>query len=376
MGIDLYRQVAGLPGNLLISPYSVWTAVSMLHPGARGATRDALSRVLGIDDVAAVGVVTGELEKRKQPTKYQANLIEDGYGRAESFGFHLDIANKLWVQNGYRIHADYGNTLARAFGVDPAPVDFVGAPVAACDAINRWVNDQTRGRIADIVSPQVITPLLRAILANAIYFKAGWDEEFSIGVTRPAPFKKLDGTTSTVAMMRRLHHRRCITDGGTDVVELLYIQPDVSMIVIAPKAGAFADFEKKLSHASVDKLLGKLAGKQVDLRIPKFEFSSSMSIARPLGELGLDILFSSRADLSGVSDEPGFQVGDVFHKTFIKVDEKGTEAAAVTAIAVCGAGMPPKPVEIVIDRPFYVLIRDNPTGTLLFFGRVVEPTAT
>jgi serpin B len=376
MAIDLYRQVRGSqPGNLLISPYSIWMAVAMLHPGARGKSRDALSRVLGIDDVAAVAALGRELAKRREPAEWQKNMIERGYAQATSYGFHLDVANKLWVQTGYRIKPEYGQQLADAFGVDPAPVDFANAPGAACDAINRWVNDQTRGKIRDIVSPMVITPLLRAILANAIYFKAGWADEFNESVTRPEPFKLLDGSKVTVPLMRKMaSYRHAEVDGAT-VIELRYIQPDVAMVVIAPKAGTFADVEKKLTTAWYDKAIGALgdAYPTIDLRLPKFRFETGMSIAKSLAEIGLADVMVGNADLSGVSDEPGFGVGDVFHKTFIAVDEKGTEAAAVTAMGVAGCGRPPKPIEVIVDRPFFVAIRDIPTGTELFFGRVVDP---
>jgi serpin B len=372
LGIDLYHRVRSEAGNLLISPYSVWLALAMLVPGARGATLEALGAVLGITDVEPVRALGRALAARKEMTAHQKTMVDQGYLKG-SFGFHLDVANKLWVQNGYRIRPEYAQRLAEAFGVDPAPVDFAGAPAAACDAINRWVNDQTRGRIPTIVSAPQISPVLRALLANAIYFKAAWADEFNERGTQPLPFKLLDGSTATVPLMwRRGWYSHAEVDGIT-AVQLPYIQPDVAMVVLAPAAGAFADVEGRLTIGVLDAVVGALAAKQVDLKIPKFKFDTSLAIGRALKEIGLAPVMQGSADLSGISEEPGFGVGEVLHKTFIAVDEKGTEAAAVTAVMLAGAGMPPKPVSVVIDRPFYVLIRDVPTGTALFFGRVVDP---
>ena len=214
---------------------------------------------------------------------------------------------------------------------------------------------------------------LRALLANAIYFKAGWASEFHERATQPRPFKLLDGATINVATIWQTAGYRHAEDAGVTVVELPYIQPEVSMIVLAPSAGTFAEFERQLTLARLDALLAKLVGKQVDLRLPKFRFAAALTIARSLCEIGLAEVMSPAADLSGISDEPGFGIGEILHKTFIAVDEKGTEAAAVTAMMIAGAAPPAKSVTVEIDRPFYVLIRDNPTGTALFFGRVVDP---
>lgn len=374
--VDLFRQVRGTPGNVLISPYSVWVALAMLHPGARGPTRDALGAALGIADVDAVRAVTAELASRSAPTKHQQHSIDRGWQKPDGFGFHLSIANKLWVQTGYGIRAEYAARLAEAFGVDPAPVDFAGAPGPACDAINRWVDDHTRGRIKDIVSAPMLPPALRGLLANAIYFKAGWADEFNEYATKPGPFYKLDGTTAQVAMMRRTGGLGHASVDGVHLIDLPYVQPAVSMVVIVPPRGGVDDFEQRvLTQRWLDAALGALADKQVALALPKFKFDTTLTLGAALRAIGFDPVMQGNADLSGISDEPGFGVTEVLHKTFIAVDEKGTEAAAVTAVAIAGAGpmRQPDPLVVDVDRPFYVMIRDNPTRTVLFLGRVADP---
>lgn len=374
--LDLFRQVRGSSGNVLISPYSVWVALAMLHPGARGPTRDALATALGIEDVEAVRAIAAALASRAEPDAREQQAVQRGWQKAEAIGFHLSVANKLWVQTGYRIRAEYGAALAAAFGVDPAPVDFAGAPGPACDAINRWVDDQTRGRIKDIVSPDALPPALRGLLANAIYFKAGWQHEFNEYGTKPGPFYLLDGTTAQVPIMRVMRSFAYAKVDGVDVVELPYVKPEVAMIVLAPPRGGMPDFEQRtLTAAWLERIPGALASTRIALSMPKFTFASTLSLGAALKAIGFAPVMTPGADLSGISDEPGFGVGEVLHKTFIAVDEHGTEAAAVTAIAVAGAApmRQPDPLVVDIDRPFYLMIRDKPTGTILFLGRVADP---
>ena len=370
LAVDLYRQLASTPGNLLVSPHSVWMALAMLLPGARGRTHQQLALGLGVADIAAVAEVTRELAKRSEPTQWQRDAVARGWTKDDGgFGFHLQSANKLWIQRGYPIHTAYAQALATGFGVDPQAVDFQGAPDAACAAINRWVSDQTHGLIPTIVDAPALIANVRALLANAVYFKAAWADEFHERATAPKPFRLLDGTTAHVPTMRRTAALAHGEDADAVAVAVPYINPDVAMIAIVPR-----DFDRFEPTAA--RLAGILAGltpKQVDLELPRFKFENSLSIAAALRAVGFDDVLSPRADLSGISSEEGFHIGEVLHKTFIKVDEKGTEAAAVTAMMFAGAGPPPKPVVVKVDRPFYVIIRDAPTNTIFFFGRVVDP---
>lgn len=340
----------------------------MLHPGARGTTREQLSTRLGIENLDPVVALTREIATRAQST---ASKRQGGYG------FHLEVANKLWVQTGYRISVDYAQALASAFGVDPAPVDFSGSPAAACDAINRWVSDQTHERITKIVSPSSLSADLRAVLANAIYFKAGWANVFKESDTLVGPFHLLDGSVAQTPIMRRTGSYAHSADGDLRAIELPYVQPDVSMVVILPKAGTFEAADRALTLAQIDRLIGRLEKTLVELELPSFTFKTSLQLVEMLRALGMDSVFSPSADLSAISDDPGFSVGEVLHETFIAVNERGTEATAVTAMMMLIAGRftMPEPVPFHIDRPFHVLIRDIPTGTPLFFGRVVDPRA-
>jgi serpin B len=373
LGIELFKRLHA-DENVLVSPYSLWSALAMLQPGARGAALAELTKVLGLDDVAAVTAMTTALAARAEPTPQQRSGIERGWLKGD-FGFHLEIANALWIQAGYRIRADYAAAVTRAFAADPRPVDFAGAPVAACDAINRWASDKTHGRIRSIIDPNGMVAAMRGMLANAIYFKAAWADEFWPHNTKPKPFRLVGGGTKSVATMARVAWLLHADTPDFVAVQLPYVNPDVAMTILVPKAANIADADRALTSGRVDAVVAAMAGKEVALELPKFTFETSLQLGRQLAAVGLAQTLGAGADLSGISEEPGFAVGDVVHKTFVAVDEKGTEAAAVTAIAVAGAApmAKPKPVEVKVDRPFYVLVRDLPTGALLFFGRVVEP---
>jgi serpin B len=373
LALDLYAELRGAPGNLMLSPYSIWTALAMLVPGARGATRDQLADRLGLADVSVLTELVRVLATRAQPTAQQLRMVEQGFLNADSLGFMFEVANQLWIQAGYRITPDYGIQVSALFGVDPATADFAGAPDAAAAAINHWVGDRTHGKIQQIVDRGSISPSLRAVLANAIYFKASWGTEFPPHSTQPGAFHLADGTTATVPLMRRIAPFAYAEDADFTAIQLPYIQDAVAMVVLVPKARALADADRALALPRLDALCQRLAFAQLDLTLPRFRFESSHRIADALRAAGLDVVLSSAADFSAISDEAGFGIGEVLHKTFIAVDEQGTEAAAVTAVMLAGSAAPPKPRVVRVDRPFYFLIRDVPTGTALFFGRVADP---
>jgi serpin B len=373
LALDLYAELRGAPGNLMLSPYSIWTALAMLVPGARGPTRDQLADRLGLADVSILTELVRVLATRAEPTAQQRRMVAQGFLNADSLGFVFEVANQLWIQSGYRITPDYGIQLTALFGLDPAPVDFAGAPDAAAAAINRWVGDRTHGKIQHLVDGGGLGPQLRAVLANAIYFKASWGSEFRPAATKPGAFHLADGSSATVPLMRQVGPYPYAEDADFTAVQLPYVQDAVAMVVLLPKAAARADADRALALPRLDALCSQLAFQQLDLTLPRFRFESSHRIAAALRAAGLDVALSAAADFSAISDEPGFGIGEVLHKTFIAVDEQGTEAAAVTAVMLAGSAAPPKPRVVRVDRPFYFLIRDVPTGTALFFGRVADP---
>lgn len=371
----LYKGLSATPGNLFFSPYSVAAALTLAHAGAAGATRKELETLLGqADPVETYGALGRELVRRSEPTafeKHQLKWMENA--PADMFGCHLYVANAMWRQSDYAVEPEFVDMLQNRLGAEVREADFQRAPAEAVKAVNACVAQATRDKIHDILTERQLDPLTRVILANAIYFKARWEDEFSERGTRPAPFRLLDGTRVHVPTMHDMGYRLTSRDGNLRALQLPYRGGAIAMIVLLPDAGKLEQAERQLDRARLERILQSMKNQQTELALPKFRVESSFLLKTPLQALGLSTAFTPRADFSRVSKEPGFALTEVIHKTFVDVNEKGTEAAAVAVPLACGSALPRKVVEFRVDRPFLFAIRDLPTKATLFMGRVVDP---
>ena len=213
------------------------------------------------------------------------------------------------------------------------------------------------------------------VLTNAVYFKAAWNEPFKEEETTDGEFTRLDGSKVTARMMHQVVDLNYSEGEGYAAVEIPYDGEQLSMVVIVPDQGEFEEFEISLDRQGLDEILADLAYKQVTLSLPKFKFEFGSRLKQVLSDLGMDVAFSNDADFSGITEEEKLVISDVLHKTFVAVNEAGTEAAAATAVVFEGSGIPDE-VTLSVDRPFLFLIRDIPTGAILFIGRVLDPTAS
>ena len=381
LAFRLYTQLRDQLGNLFLSPYSIWTALALLYPGSGGITQDELARLLGIQDLGPVAELARLLGQREALTARQKRLFEDS-GMAkdaaitpEDMTFRLVAANKLWVQAGYTLAPTYVDLLARSLDMTPESVDFTASPEDACRRINQWVGEATFGRIREVITPRNLSKLTRALVANAIYFKARWAETFSAQATHDARFHRLDDSTVMVPTMRQAGYFAYAADDETQLIELPYSNPDVVMDIVLPRRGHFAAVDSMLSMPYFYTLIGEQnKAVYVDLSLPRFRIETSLLLAETLQALGLVDAFRTSADFTALSPEPGFHIDEVLHRTFITVDEEGTEAAAVTIPMMDGAGMPPKAIEVRVDRPFFFVVRDVPSNSILFLGRCVDPS--
>jgi serpin B len=292
---------------------------------------------------------------------------------ANTFGCHLSVANAMWRQKGCAVRPEFIETLSSRLGAVVGEADFSGAPAEAVKAVNEWAAKATRDKIRDVLQEKQLDPRTRVLLANAIYFKARWGHEFSEGVTRPAPFRLLDGQRVHVPTMHDMGYRSTARDGNLHALLLPYTGEALAMIVLLPDEGKLEQVERETDAARVDRLLQSMKSQQTELAMPKFRVESMFLLRAPLQALGLATAFTPQADFSGISGEPGFALSEVIHKTFVDVNERGTEAAAVTVPMAAGSAPPKKVVEFRADRPFLFAIRDLPTKTTLFMGRVVDP---
>jgi len=368
--LDLYQTIKERGGNLFYSPYSISLALAMTYSGARGETEqqmaDTLCFVLSQDRLhPAFNSLDIELSRRGEGAK----------GKDEK-GFRLNVVNAIWGQKDYKFLSEFLDVLAENYGAGLRILDFASAPEESRLTINNWVSDQTEGRIKDLIPQGLIDSLTRLVLTNAIYFNAAWQEPFEEDATHDGTFYLLNGDEITVPMMRQTESFGYGEGDGYQAVELPYDGREVSMVILLPTAGNFKSFEDSLDAQRLDEIIGGLEYRRVALTMPKFEFDSDFSLGETLAAMGMPVAFSSGADFSGMTGNRELFIADVVHKAFVSVDEAGTEAAAATAVVMPMAIMPPEePIEVTVDHPFVFLIRDIETGTILFIGRVVNPSA-
>jgi serpin B len=368
--LDLHAELRAMRGNLFYSPYSITSALAMARVGARGRTAEQMDAVLHTQTSGP----TGHRDLRLALTPSRVRQW-DGKQDKEVPSFELSVANAIWGQQGVTFHGPFLTALDQAFGAPLERLDF-RQPGKARDVINEWVEKHTREKIKDIVPEGLPTPDTVMTLANAIYFKAAWADPFSERATKKAPFHRDEGDAVEVELMRRAGGYRYAEDADVQVLELPYRGRDTSMLVILPKArGGLSAVEAKLDDARVAGWLGALERKQVTVLLPKFELTYDLDVAATLGAMGMTDAFSAaKADFSGMADVNPLFVGAVLHKAFVALDEHGTEAAAATVLAMRGAGRPREPeIEFVADHPFLFAIRHEPSGAILFLGRLSDP---
>jgi serpin B len=380
--LDLYRNLAGGQSNLFYSPYSISLALAMTYAGARGETEAQMARALHFtlpqaDLHPAINALDLELARRASQTSNGMYLTPEPGEEPVEF-FRLNIANSLWGQKDFNFLPDFLDRLAVNYGAGIRLVDFYSAPEPSRLAINDWVSEQTEGKIKDLIPPNVINEMTRLVLANAIYFNAHWRYPFSPDVTRKAPFYLVDGSQVEVDRMKSssFEFLPYVQGPGYQAVAFPYVGEEVSMVILLPAPGQFTAFEAGLNAQRLNEILSAMQSNQVKLSLPKFKFESSYALKPVLEKMGMPDAFDpERADFSGMTGGRDLLISKVLHKAYIAVDEKGTEAAAATAVIlvpVMGISASQE-IELVIDRPFIFLIRDEPTGAILFVGRVLDP---
>jgi len=351
--------------NLFYSPHSISLALAMTYAGARGETEQQMAETLHFT----------LSQDHLHPTFNGLDLAlarrGEGAEGKDREGFRLNVVNATWGQEGYEFLPEFLDTLAENYGAGLRLLDFVNAPEEARITINDWVTDQTEGRIEDLIPQGVIDELTRLVLTNAIYFNAAWQYPFRENLTAAGTFYLLDGSQVTVPMMTQTAPFDYAEGEGYQAVELPYDGGELSMVILLPVVGKFEPFEGTLDAGRLNAILEGLAHRQVALTIPKIEFESDFRLEEVLPAMGMPDAFTGAADFSGMTGSSDLFIEAVIHKAFVSVDEAGTEAAAATAVAVPVE----KGVEVTVDHPFILLIRDIETSTILFVGRVVNPKA-
>jgi len=366
---DLYQALREADGNLFYSPHSISLALAMTYAGARGETAQQMADTLDFI------LPQNRLHPAFNSLDIQLGRRGEGAKGKDGEGFRLNIVNAIWGQKDYEFLSEFLDLLAVNYGAGLRILDFASAPEESRITINKWVSDRTEGRIEDLIPQGLIDTLTRLVLTNAIYFNAAWQYPFQEDMTEDGPFYLLDGGEVIVPMMRQAESFGYAEGDGYQAVELPYDGGELSMVLLLPQAGHFEAFEGSLDTQQVDGIIGRLEHRQVTLAMPGFEFESSFGLKRTLTSMGMPLAFSGGADFSGMTGNRDLFIAEVVHKAFVSVDEAGTEAAAATAVVMPMAMPPEEPVEVTVNRPFVFLIHDIETGTILFVGRVVNPSA-
>lgn len=378
---NLFERIAGDEGNAFFSPYSVASALGLTLLGARGRTEEQMQEVLfaGEADHERLGAVVRRLadEPVNDPTP---DLGPPGGRPGDGDAFELNVANALWLQDGFALRAEYLAAAQEHYRAAPTTIDFRSDPAAARRRINDWVADRTRQRILDLLPAGAVKPQTRLALTNAVFFKSAWRKPFPEHATEALPFHLADGTTVPAPMMRQTDRFAYREIEGAQVLRLPYAGGQAAMVVILPDADAgLASLERSLTHETLTALIAgeDAAIRRVAVTLPRFRIERSVDLAPPLAALGMPSAFAAgTADFSGLTGARDLFIDAAVHKAFVEVDEQGTEAAAATAVTMALTSMPgpqDEPIVFRADRPFLFGIVDEPSGTLLFLGRLADP---
>jgi serpin B len=364
----LYQQLARGDGNLFFSPYSISLALAMTYAGARGDTEAQMAQTLDFTLP----------QERLHPAMNSLDQTITSYApqnAASDQGFQLNIANSIWGQQGFTFLPAYLDLLAQNYGAGMHLLDFLSAPEPSRKVINDWVTGQTRGKITNLFPQGSINDTTRLVLANAIYFKAAWQNAFDTNSTHNAPFYLTDGTTTSTLMMSTSGETSFpyLQGEGYQAISLGYQDSPVRMIIVMPSAGNFSEFESGLTEAQLEAILAGLQDRPVTVTMPKFKVESTIDLKNVLTALGMKDAFDENADFSGMDGKKDLFISDVLHKAYVNVDERGTEAAAATGVVVGIMAIPAQPLRMTVDHPFIFFLVDSQTKTILFMGRVMNP---
>lgn len=373
--LDLYRNLSRKQnGNLLCSPYSISVALAMSYAGARNNTETQMANTLYFLPQSGLHPAFNVLD---------LELSDRNSGDSDKdMSFILSIVNAPWGQKDYNFLDDFLDVLAQYYDAGIRLVDFINNPEGARSTINKWVEEQTHERIKDLIPQGYIDTLTRLVLTNAIYFKAAWGKPFDETKTHTEDFQALSGISVSVEMMAMTsagsgEKGEKLIGGignGFTAAELPYYGGELSMVFVMPDIGTFNEFEQSLNADKIKEITEILTTEVGTFKMPRFSYESQFSLSDTLRELGMtDAFISSLADFSGITGARDLFITEVIHKTFISVDEKGTEAAAATAVLFSFTAIPDYIQEIILNRPFIYFIRDIKSGTILFLGRIVNP---
>ncbi|MEO1146375.1 MAG: serpin family protein [Cyanobacteria bacterium J06638_22] len=362
-GFNLFSQILPSAGNenVMISPSSVAIALAMTYNGASGETQDAMAQALELQGMS--------LDEINQANAALETILEQADPQVK-----IGIANSLWGREGVAFDEEFLQRNQTYYNAEVQRLDFADAE--ATDIINEWVSDSTEGRIPQII--QRIQPEQVLFLINAVYFNGTWSNPFDPALTQDQSFTLADGSSQMVPMMRQAGRFRYTETAQFQAVHLPYGDRRLSMMVVLPREGvSLSDFQQTLTPENWSTWQTAAGSREGMVQLPRFESEFGTQLNDALKALGMERAFDpDAAEFDGMSQDAALYISDVQHRTFIKVDEAGTEAAASTSVGIGATSAPmDPPFQMVCDRPFFYAIQDNETGAILFMGTMMNPAS-
>ncbi|MEE9442557.1 MAG: serpin family protein [candidate division Zixibacteria bacterium] len=360
-GLKLFKNINNTTPNdknLFISPLSVSYALGMAYNGAGGETKEAIASTLELPELSPIEINLSY----KNLTQILGNL--DEY-------VTFKIANSIWYRNGFPVKQSFLDINQDYFSASVRALDFNNS--SSAETINNWVDINTNGKITNIINPP-IDPLTMMYLINAIYFKGGWSLPFDSDYNFDMDFTREDGSKVLRTFMRADTTFSFTENDLFQAIELMYGDSSFSIAILLPRPEhTVNDILSQLNNESWSSWMSQLENQSVYLKLPKFKFKYDISLKSILASMGMNIAFQPFvADFTPIADVNDLHISDVFHKTFVQLDEEGTEAAAVTVVIISTTSIDPTPY-ITINRPFLFAIRERVSGTIIFMGKVADP---
>lgn len=362
--LDLYGKLATTDGNLFFSPYSISACLAMTYAGASGNTALQMAQTLHFStNQTQFASAFGQLQQRLTATEQKKDIA-------------MNVANGLWAQKGHPFLPAFLDVARNTYQAAVNQVDFHTQAEPIRQTINGWVSQQTQGKINDLLQPGTVDATTRLILVNAIYFKGQWSRPFNKTNTAPAPFTTASGQSVQTPLMHLTAQFKYGATNDLQLLELPYGSGDLAMDVLLPKdVNGLKIMEGSINQQTLTSWLAHLHEQRVDVFLPKFKLTAQFSLGKTLASMGMTDAFSSAADFSGMDGTRDLFLSAVVHKAFVDVNEEGTEAAAATGSVMKTLAIRPQPTPTFrVDHPFVFLIRDTRSGSILFLGRVTNPT--
>ncbi|NXU80425.1 SPB10 protein, partial [Oreotrochilus melanogaster] len=397
--VDLFNKLneTNKGKNIFFSPWSISSALALTYLGANSNTATEMAEVLHFTQpVGNEGSSSGTRPSRGQPKRRkmdpehkQAEDTHSGFKEVLTAinkprsTYSLRSANRIYMEKNFPLLPRYIQLSKNYYKAEPQKVNFKTAPEQSRKEINAWVGKQTEGKIKNLLSSQDVAKYTQLILVNAIYFKAEWETKFQAGKTDLQPFRLSKNKTKPVKMMymRDTFSVLIMETMNFKIIELPYVKHELSMFILLPddikdSTTGLEQLERELTYEKLSEWTDskKMTKTLVDLYLPKFKMEERYDLSDNLNSMGMHSAFSSNADFSAMVEKGNVQISKVFHKSFVAVDEEGTEAAAATAVIIALTSPPGShALKFKVDHPFHFFIRHNKSKTILFFGRFCSP---